>query len=38
MYYVIDKESMVVVGRYFSYYVANKARENYDGRVIIEYR
>ena len=38
MYYLIDKESMVVAGRYYSYYVANKAREVYDGRVTIEYR
>jgi hypothetical protein len=37
MYYLVDKESQVVVGRYYSYYVANLARSNYDGAVSIQY-
>ncbi len=37
MYYLIDKETRVVVGRYYSYYVANLARSSYDGAVAIQY-
>lgn len=37
MYYLIDKESQVVVGRYYSYHMADKARCDYDGAVSIQY-
>ena len=37
MYYLVDKESQVVVGRYYSYYMANKARSEYDGAVSIQF-
>jgi hypothetical protein len=37
MYYVIDKESQVVVGRCYSYHMADKIRSEYDGAVSIQY-
>lgn len=37
MYYLIDKESQVVVGRYYSYHMADKARNEYDGAVSIQF-
>ena len=35
MWYVIDKFNRVVVSRSYSFYVANKVREEYDGATII---
>jgi len=35
MWYVIDKYSQVVVSRSYSFYVANKVREGYDGAVLL---
>jgi hypothetical protein len=37
MFYLIDIESQVVVGRCYSRHMANKFREEYDGSVRIEY-
>jgi hypothetical protein len=38
MWYVIDKESHIVVSRSYSFYVANKVRSEYDGAVILIHR
>lgn len=38
MWYVIDKESRMVVGRYYSFYAANKLRDEYDGAVLLAHR
>jgi hypothetical protein len=34
-YNVIDKETQVVIGRYYSYHMAKRAQERYDGRSFI---
>jgi hypothetical protein len=38
MWYVIDKYSHVVVSRSYSFYVANKVREGYDGATLLVHR
>ena len=35
MWHVIDKESRIIVGRFFSFYSANKLRDEYDGAVML---
>jgi len=35
MWYVIDKQNHVVISRSYSFYVANKVREGYDGSVML---
>jgi hypothetical protein len=38
MWYVIDKYTQVVVSRSYSFYVANKVREGYDGATVLVHR
>ena len=38
MYYVIDKESGVVVSSFYSYHLASKCAQEYDGSVQLVYR
>jgi hypothetical protein len=38
MWYVIDKYNHVVISRSYSFYVANKVRESYDGAVLLVHR
>lgn len=37
MWYVIDKENNLVVGRYYSYYMAEKSSSEYDGKTVVQF-